>query len=747
MLKNACRAAAVLGALLPAHLTAGLDLYISPDGSDRNVGSKARPLRTLEAARDALRKAKGRPGAKVYLTGGRHFRTGPFELGRSDSGTKGSPVTYRAVRGADVYVDGGKVVPPSACKPVTDAAILARLAPEARGRILQIDLKALGVTDCGTLGPRGFSRPYRPAPLELFIDGRAQQVARWPNEGQPHIPMGKVVDKGSVPRSGDYSLRGGVFQYVTKRAERWTKAADLYVSGIFNYGFADDTIPVAKLDTKAGTIRTTYPHLYGFVRRGFTKWFALNLIEEIDLPGEYCVDTKTGILYLLPDGRIDRALIQVSVLAEPMVVLEGASHVRFEDITFENARGSGFYIEAGEGNLIAGCVLRNLGLVGVQIGQGTTPLPDGKHNAHGEGMEGLPYGKPASRMLGSWQNYIYVYTAWNRNGGRGHGVLSCDIYNTGSGGVVLGGGDRKTLTPAGNFVRNCDIHHVNRWDRMYRTPVNIDGVGNRIEHCHLHTVPGQAILLHGNDHVIELNHIYHVVTDISDQAAIYMGRDPSESGNVIRHNFFHDIYNYHPGGHGVQAIFFDDCCTFGATVVGNVFYKTGNTGVIKFNGGGLSPIVNNIFIDCPRPVQGGNDNTRRVVGFMKGQLGRKRLREAVDITKPPYSTKYPVLVEVYEGSRRVTAPFERNYEVKGDYSQFVDPKGLNFQLKDGSKVYRQVKGFQRIPFEKIGLHVDKYRRALPLAAPVIEPSSRGQGGGAIQEPDSSGSGQVNRRGR
>ena len=63
------------------------------------------------------------------------------------------------------------------------------------------------------------------------------------------IPMGKVVDKGSVPRRGDYSFRGAVFQYVTKRAERWAKAADLYVSGIFNYGFAHDTIPVADLDT------------------------------------------------------------------------------------------------------------------------------------------------------------------------------------------------------------------------------------------------------------------------------------------------------------------------------------------------------------------------------------------------------------------------------------------------------------------------------------------------------------------
>jgi len=713
-----------LPALLSARAAGGVELYVSPAGDDGNPGTPARPMRTLEAARDAVRKRKAGGGATVWLTAGRHVRRKTFELGPPDSGTKDAPVVYKAVQPRRVYVDGGLVVPPSACAPVADPAVLKRLVPEARGRILRIDLKALGIAEYGKLGPRGFARPYRAAPLELFIDGRAQQVARWPNPGRPHVPMGKVIDKGSVPRTGDYSFRGGVFEYGTKRAERWAAASDLYISGIFNYGYADDTIPVAKLDTKAGTIQTAWPHLYGFVRRGFTKWYALNLIEEIDLPGEYCVDRDSGILYFLPAGKIDGALIQVSIMAEPMVAMEGASHVRFEGITFENARGSAFYIERGEGNLVAGCVLRNLGLVGVQIGQGTTPLPDGRHDAHGggAGADGLVHGRPASRVLGSWQNHIYAHTAWDRKCGTGHGVLSCDIYNAGAGGVVLGGGDRRTLAPGGSFVRNCDIHHVNRWDRMYRTPVNIDGVGNRIEHCLLHSAPGQAILLHGNDHVIELNHIHHVVTDMSDQAAIYMGRDPSESGNVIRHNFFHDIYNYHEGGHGVQAIFFDDCCTFGATVIGNVLYRTGNTGVIKFNGGGLSPIVNNIFIDCPRPVQGGSDNTKRVVTFMKGALGTQRLRKAVDITKPPHSTKYPVVAEVYAGKRRVTTPFERNYVVKGDTSQFVDAERMNFQLKSGSKVYGQIEGFQRIPFEKIGLYVDEHRRALPVSAPRIRPA-------------------------
>ena len=59
---------------------------------------------------------------------------------------------------------------------------------------------------------------------------------------------------------------------------------------------------------------------------------------------------------------------------------------------------------------------------------------------------------------------LYADTTWNRQAGTRHGVVGCDIYNTGAGGIILGGGDRKTLTPAGNYVLNCHIHHFARLD-------------------------------------------------------------------------------------------------------------------------------------------------------------------------------------------------------------------------------------------------------------------------------------------
>ena len=54
-------------------------------------------------------------------------------------------------------------------------------------------------------------------------------------------------------------------------------------------------------DLKAHTITTVQPHMYGFAAgRPWTRWIALNLLEEIDLPGEYMADKKSGKLYFLP---------------------------------------------------------------------------------------------------------------------------------------------------------------------------------------------------------------------------------------------------------------------------------------------------------------------------------------------------------------------------------------------------------------------------------------------------------------
>lgn len=192
------------------------------------------PFLTIEQARNAIRQyfqSNGNSsGATVVIHEGRYFRRNAFELSAVDSGTTDAPVIYRAAPDAKVIFDGGYILSPGDFDIVSDEEIRQRLLPEVRDKVLRVDLFSLGITDFGAFGPRGWLRSSLSAPMELSLDGIPQQVARWPNDGT--IPLGEVLDSGSIPSQGDDDNRPGVFRYNTERAERWVEAEDLFISEI-----------------------------------------------------------------------------------------------------------------------------------------------------------------------------------------------------------------------------------------------------------------------------------------------------------------------------------------------------------------------------------------------------------------------------------------------------------------------------------------------------------------------------------
>lgn len=693
---------ALVGAVPAVSFAAPAEVWVAVDGSDAADGSRAHPKQTIEAGRDALRRLKGAGGGTLWLRGGRYRRSATLELGPADSGTASDPTVIRSAPGERAVLDGGVVVPEAAWAPVTDPAALARLPQPAVGRVRVADLRALGITDCPPLGAHGHARPCRPAPVELSMDGRPQVLARYPDAGAPLIPITKVVNPGSVPRDGDYGGKGATFQVDDQRIARWGAARDMSVAGVFNYAFSADLLPVASVDAAQRTITTAMPHIYGVAAKPICGWYALDLLEELDAPGEYYVDRQALRIYWFPPRPLTGAIVQLSLLEAPLVALMDASHMVVRDLTLENTRGSAVYMEGGSGCVIGGCILRNLGLVGVQMGQGAAVVdPRG-------GWIGAP-GKPASRVLGDLNRRLYDDTAWDRRCGTGHTVTGCDILDTGAAGVVMGGGDRRTLKPGGNAVENCRIERVARWDWHVRPHVSVDGVGNRVNRCLLADSPGQAVMLYGNDHVIEGNEIGGVCTWIGDGAAIYVGRDPSACGYTIRRNYIHDLKSGMGDAHGVQAIYIDDSCVYTATIEENVFARAGSTAVIKFNGGGGSPIRNNVFVACPRLVTGAVTDPRRFLDLMEDPLGVARTRRSIDIRDEPYRTRYPALYKLYTGQvTRIETPVERNHTVgSGAYLRAAGAGGIAYAAPPTAEEVSA--GFVRIDLGAIGLHGSDYR--------------------------------------
>lgn len=713
-----------------------MEFYVSACGNDAwsgllpeaNTPKTDGPFATFEAARDAVRRLKLTAkllagGVTVWIRGGEYSRAATFELTAGDSGTADAPICYRAWQNEHVRVLGGRRLDPAAFIPVTDPGIRTRLTPSAREQVMQCDLRAQGITDFGTLASRGFSRPTTPAHLELFFNDRPMTVAQWPDAGQFAAIAGytKPMKNEWGAEAGD--LAGG-FTYEGDRPRNWAPSDNIWVHGYWAYDWANSYERVRRLDPAARVVETAEPRgLYHFTKG--QRFYFLNILEELDQPGEYFVDREAGILYFWPPacaclpspgdrkaetaprfaGALRRgesagrpaqlagADILVSVLSEPLLTLRNVGHVTFRDLTLEAGRGCGIRIEGGEALLMAGCTIRNCGTWAVLIESGTR-----------------------------------------------HTVAGCDIYGNGDGGVSVNGGDRATLTPCDHAVLNNHIHHFARWSRCYVAGVSANSVGMRIAHNLIHDAPHNAIVFTGNDMTIENNEIYRVCLETGDAGAIYTGRDFTFRGNVIRRNFIHDMGGV---GLGSMAIYMDDCVS-GTRIAENVLVAC-QYGLLL--GGGRDFVVeNNVFVNCHPAISADARGVcqNHVWQNMVNKTMKERL-EAMRHHAPPYSVRYPEIAGVdrhYAAGKGVPPEnnrVERNIcwrcegwipegwpkgagngitergNLVGEDPHFMDPEKMNWQLRPDSPAFKL--GFKPIPMETIGLVADEHRSAARLAQP------------------------------
>ena len=666
----------------------GIRLYVATDGNDAWSGTLPEakngdgPFATLERARDEIRKLKAggalpEGGATVELAPGVYQLGKAFELAAEDSGTEAAPIIYRAKPGADVRVVSGKVL--SGFSPVTDPRVLARLDEKARGKVLQTDLRAQGISDYGKPSGGG---------LELFFQDRPMRIARWPNEGFVNI----VDVVGGEP----YDIRGtkgdkiGKFTYEGDRPKRWAEENDLWLHGYWFWDWSDQSQKVESIDTEERVISLVPPyHHYGY-RKG--QWYyAFNALAELDQPEEWYLDRETGILYFWPPAPIEEGKTVVSVLPT-LVTMKGVSHVALRGFTFEAARGTAVAMSGGTGNRIVACTVRNVGGGAVSI-----------------------------------------------SGGTRNGVVGCDIYQVGVGGISLSGGDRKTLTPAGHFAENNHIHHHGRIKRMYSAGISLHGVGNRASHNLIDNAPHQAMSFGGNEHVIEFNEIHSVCYESNDAGAIYSGRNWTMRGTVIRYNYMHHVNGL--GGRGCVGVYLDDMFC-GTLIYGNLFYKVTRAAFIgggrdcTIENNIFVECPRSIHIDA-RAMGWAKYHTDKWVEEAK----EKETHLGIRFKEPPYSERYPQLLTIIEDNpwapkgnlvarnisigekwqdiQNTALPFvEFEDNLFDEDPHFVDAEHLDFQLKDDSPAYKL--GFKRIPIEQIGLYENEDRASWPVTHSVRE---------------------------
>jgi hypothetical protein len=474
---------------------------------------------TLGEAVEAIRARASLGGEKVIeLAPGLHRLDRAVRLDATLSGRPGAPLIVRGSK------DGTSRLSGAVALQRIDHPLPSGVNEDVRGRVLAYRLPPSAAAVASIEVRRAHNKAAPPLGLELFDDNGALTPARWPDQSWASLEL-----RGSDPRP----------QIVidSARAARWRSERDLWAAGYFGQDWSFETIPIA-VHPALPLISFGDDPLYG--ARPGARYYVWHALAELDQPGEWWRDTTAGIVYLIPRG--DDVSIEASI-ADSLLVLDGASHVRIENLTLERTRGDAVRVIGGTDVIVTRSTIRWTGGRGIVFRDATNS-----------------------------------------------GIRESTVSDTGEGGIALSGGDRKTLTRSGLFADDNIILRFGRLGRTSKFAVQVDGVGVRVARNYMAQAPHIAIRFQGNDHQIVLNEITAILTETSDSGAIYTGRDVTAQGTVVRHNFLHDL---EPApGFEIKGVYLDDMAS-GITVDGNVFLRVQQP---VFIGGGRDNIVtNNVF--------------------------------------------------------------------------------------------------------------------------------------------------------
>ena len=593
--------------------------------------------------------------------------------------------------GSPARLSGGKEIPASCFVELhtSQSRTLHRISEYVHGHIIAVDL-------VGCLGLRlplpsllsyGFSEPVLPAFPQLYMDHTPLVLARWPNVGEDFLRTGAVLDRGAVIRDGNLTKRGFSFQVqpeVQERASTWgssdrttplSAADNVWMMGYWTHDWAEQAVQLSSLSSRAA--QSVQPSHYG-VREG-ARYYFYNVPEELDHPGEYFI-SEDGWLWVYPphpyvservaeDAKKAQQLYGISSTARtsrqshlylslsphPVLQLSSVQHLHLHHLVVELTRGSGIRLLDAQHVTLDSLVVRRIGNVGIMCGHGA-PL-QGQYMA-GEAAGGGGEDADADVVVGFMGQGVYhknfLDPLWNRQCGTCITVSHCHMHELGAGGIIMGGGDRVSLTAGHNLVANCHIHSFSLLWTTYRPAVWLDGVGNALTHNVISNAPHTAVLLNGNDHVVEYNDISEVCEDTADVGVIYTGRDWTQRGHLIRYNFIHHIsalvaapsattsgnVTYTQVGVDASGVYFDDLSS-GSTVAHNLFYRVHRA--VLLGGGRDHTVIDNVIIQAETPIH----YDARAVTSHKTLVAPDsvlfRRLDATPVASPAWAERYPSL--------------------------------------------------------------------------------------------------------
>lgn len=497
-------------------------------------------------------------------------------------------------------------------KPVLRGDISLKPEKDADG-IFHADLSSVGISDFGAVAGKSDR-------FDLYLNGLRQIPARWPDEG--YTRAGKVygstvpdVYSGIVTPDRNVFCEG-LFDIDAPRSEAWAAETSGAIHAFARYDWFDSTHSILSMDGTRMQVELA-DNRYGF-GDGF-RYFAYNLLCEMDRPGEYHLDTNSGVLSWYAPEEYDPAADEVSFPVfngRFMLEISDSEDVSIEGISFRGARNGAIGIMRSSGVSVKDCSILSIGGDGISI-----------------------------------------------SGSRGVNVKRCIIEHCGHAGIAATGGNRLTLKAAGYMFEDNIIRNYSELRYTYQPGIRFSGVGAIIARNEICNCPSSALNITGNDIYIENNYLHDLVTESDDQGALDIFGNYYYRGIVVRGNVWENVTGRKDSKYGAAAVRLDDMIC-GVQVRENVFRNCGGNqfGAVQIHSGKDNYVEYNRFDGCATAVSFSPWTEERWrVNTTGGLHNVTNAKDSVATGDPLYLQRYPPL------KQEIVSNVNRNYFVNNIY--------------------------------------------------------------------------------
>ena len=520
------------------------DFYVSTKGSDSNPGTKDKPFRTFEKARDAVRTLNKAGERKVAFFAGEYGNLNNITFTAEDAGTAESPITYQAYGDGEVLFSNGIVIRKSEFKKI-DSSDEYLFKAKFTDSIYKADLT-------GRIDKMTGRTP-------LFSSTGVCWEARIPNKSSNGIDACYKDMTTTHDPHASIELQG----LLPGLVERFRTVEGAKATGFLRTGYTVDCFPIKSYDPETHILTFDFENTefmggayldesgqggsYNIERvplayegRMHDTVFFSNLSDQLDEEGEYWFDPATKTLYVYAP-QDDYAIPTGGAF---MTIEQGAEYLNFVGLSFNGTTADAITNKADHVTFDR-LVIRNVG---------------GSNAINNAGVE-------------------YV------------SVINSEFTNFVDTGVVMKGkGKQASLENCHNVVDNNWFHDFSKPEYWSQAVYVLNSVGASVTHNEFVNGAHGGITFDACiDLVIEYNLFDNMMKTTQDYGAIYSFRGYCYRDNVIRYNVFKNIRS----AGGQYGAYLDGCC--GVQVYGNIFYEAGDHGVVM-NGGRDNVVRDNIFV-------------------------------------------------------------------------------------------------------------------------------------------------------